>query len=45
MCDLFLFGVMFYQFAHWLRVRDENDRKLNRWIVGWVVLMNLAETV
>ena len=32
-CDLLLFGVMAYQFFHWLRVWDSDDRKLNRYFV------------
>jgi hypothetical protein len=33
LCDLFLLGVMACQFCHWLRVRDRDDRKVNRWFV------------
>lgn len=44
-CDNFLCGIMIYQFFHWLRVREKDDRKLHRYIVLWVMFMNIAETV
>ena len=42
MCDSFLLGVMAYQLVHWLRVREAEDRKLHRYMVCWVVAINIA---
>lgn len=36
---------MCYQFCHWLRVRDGEDRVLNRYFVIYVMVVNAAETV
>lgn len=44
-CDCVLFGLLTAQVVHWVQVKDEKERRANRWLVTWVYFINVALTV
>jgi hypothetical protein len=43
-CDCILFGLLTAQVVHWLSVKDDQERRANRWLVLWVYFVNFALT-